>query len=60
MNVFRRFTRSVFDAQAGLLRHGDAANAQFGHSSARAARCSRRAAVWPSGPDNRRTWWLSS
>jgi DNA-binding MarR family transcriptional regulator len=33
--VFRRFTRSVFDAQSALLRHGDAANAQFGHSSAR-------------------------
>jgi DNA-binding MarR family transcriptional regulator len=33
--AFRRFTRSVFDAQSALLRHGDAANAQFGHSSAR-------------------------
>jgi DNA-binding MarR family transcriptional regulator len=33
--VFRRFTRSVFDAQAALLKHGDAANAQFGQSSAR-------------------------
>ena len=33
--VFRRFTRSVFDAQAALLKHGDAANAEFGQSSAR-------------------------
>jgi DNA-binding MarR family transcriptional regulator len=33
--VFRRFTRSVFDAQAALLRHGDVANARFGQSSAR-------------------------
>jgi DNA-binding MarR family transcriptional regulator len=33
--VFRRFTRSVFDAQAALLKHGDAANAEFGQTSAR-------------------------
>jgi DNA-binding MarR family transcriptional regulator len=33
--VFRRFTRSVFDAQAALLRHGDVANAGFGQTSAR-------------------------
>jgi DNA-binding MarR family transcriptional regulator len=33
--VFRRFTRSVFDAQAALLRHGDVANARFGQTSAR-------------------------
>jgi DNA-binding MarR family transcriptional regulator len=33
--VFRRFTRSVFDAQAALLRHGDVANAEFGQTSAR-------------------------
>jgi DNA-binding MarR family transcriptional regulator len=33
--VFRRFTRSVFDAQAALLKHGDVANAEFGQSSAR-------------------------
>lgn len=33
--VFRRFTRSVFDAQAALLRHGDVANAAFGQTSAR-------------------------
>jgi len=33
--LFRRFTRSVFDAQAALLKHADAANARFGQSSAR-------------------------
>jgi len=33
--VFRRFVRSVFDAQAALLKHGDVANAEFGQSSAR-------------------------
>jgi DNA-binding MarR family transcriptional regulator len=33
--LFRRFTRSVFGAQAALLKHGDVANAQFGQSSAR-------------------------
>jgi hypothetical protein len=31
--VFRRFTRSVFDAQAAPLKHGDAANAEFGQTS---------------------------
>lgn len=33
--LFRRFTRSVFAMQAVLLKHGDVANARFGHSSAR-------------------------
>ena len=33
--LFRRFTRSVFDAQAALLKHADTANARFGQSSAR-------------------------
>lgn len=33
--LFRRFTRSVFEMQAALLRHGDVANAGFGQSSAR-------------------------
>lgn len=33
--LFRRFTRSVFDAQSALLKHADAANARFGQSSAR-------------------------
>jgi DNA-binding MarR family transcriptional regulator len=33
--AFRGFTRSVFDAQTALLRHGDVANAGFGQSSAR-------------------------
>ena len=33
--LFRRFTRSVFNAQAALLKHADAANARFGQSSAR-------------------------
>lgn len=33
--LIRRFTRSVFSAQSALLRHGDAANARFGQSSAR-------------------------
>ena len=33
--VFRRFTRSVFDAQAALLKHGDVANSEFGQTSAR-------------------------
>jgi DNA-binding MarR family transcriptional regulator len=33
--TFRRFTRSVFGAQAALLKHGDEANADFGQSSAR-------------------------
>lgn len=33
--LFRRFTRSVFAAQAALLKHGDIANAPFGQSSAR-------------------------
>jgi DNA-binding MarR family transcriptional regulator len=33
--MFRRFTRSVLDAQAALLKHGDAANAEFGQTSAR-------------------------
>jgi DNA-binding MarR family transcriptional regulator len=33
--LFRRFTRSVFAAQSALLRHGDAANAPFGQTSAR-------------------------
>jgi DNA-binding MarR family transcriptional regulator len=33
--AFRRFTRSVFDAQAALLKHGDVANAEFGQTSAR-------------------------
>jgi len=33
--VFRRFARAVFEAQTALLKHGDAANAPFGQSSAR-------------------------
>ena len=33
--MFRRFTRSVFDAQSALLKHADAANSRFGQSSAR-------------------------
>ncbi len=33
--LFRRFTRSVFEAQAALLKHGDVATAPFGQSSAR-------------------------
>jgi DNA-binding MarR family transcriptional regulator len=33
--AFRRFTRSVFDAQAAVLKHGDVANAGLGQSSAR-------------------------
>ena len=33
--AFRRFTRAVFAAQAAVLRHGDAANAAIGQSSAR-------------------------
>lgn len=33
--LIRRFTRSVFSAQSALLKHGDAANARFGQSSAR-------------------------
>ncbi len=33
--TFRRFARSVFSAQAALLKHGDVANADFGQSSAR-------------------------
>lgn len=33
--IFRRFVRSVFAAQSALLRHGDAANAPFGQTSAR-------------------------
>lgn len=33
--VWRRFTRSVFSAQAALLTHGDAATSRFGQSSAR-------------------------
>ncbi len=32
---FRRFTKSVFEAQSALLRHGDTANAPFGQTSAR-------------------------
>ena len=35
--TFRRFTRSVFEAQTALLKHGDVANAGFGQSSARPA-----------------------
>jgi DNA-binding MarR family transcriptional regulator len=33
--TFRRFARSVFSAQAALLKHGDVANADSGQSSAR-------------------------
>ena len=33
--LFRTFTRSVFAAQAAVLKHGDAANARFGQTSAR-------------------------
>ncbi len=33
--VFRRFTRSVLEAQSALLRHGDTANGPLGQSSAR-------------------------
>lgn len=33
--VFRRFTRAVFAAQAAVLRHGDTANSPIGQSSAR-------------------------
>lgn len=33
--AFRRFSRAVFAAQAAVLRHGDAANAPIGQSSAR-------------------------
>jgi hypothetical protein len=33
--TFRRFTRSVFEAQTALLKHGDVANAGFGQRGAR-------------------------
>jgi DNA-binding MarR family transcriptional regulator len=33
--LFRQLTRAVFAAQSSVLRHGDAANAAFGQSSAR-------------------------
>jgi DNA-binding MarR family transcriptional regulator len=34
-DLFRRFTRAVFAAQAAVLKHGDVANAPFRQSSAR-------------------------